>query len=176
MPSVPSVPAQLGVFLAAMLLSGRHWIITFCIGGMILMAINLGQRAEGDEISAYSVFNKDGRALPGQFNAGHIERALRHTAPGADPDARAKARQREEALRKQEEEDLRLAMDQSVRDEEERLRRRRGKRHKARPTTRGRAGSGERGEARSATLSRRTRGSPRAMRHARPTRVDPSDL
>ena len=50
----------------------------FAIGTLIwLMVSSLGERRAGDA-SAYSVFNRDFRALPGQLRAEDFERELLH--------------------------------------------------------------------------------------------------
>ena len=50
----------------------------FTIASLIwLMIANLGERRAGDA-SAYTVFNRDFRALPGQLRAEDFERELLH--------------------------------------------------------------------------------------------------
>ncbi|KAK9716233.1 hypothetical protein RND81_06G219800 [Saponaria officinalis] len=52
---------------------GRLFIIAT---GFALIFMNLGRRKQG-ELSAYSIFNKDFRELPGTFNADRIDRDIR---------------------------------------------------------------------------------------------------
>ncbi|KAL9246919.1 hypothetical protein vseg_020397 [Gypsophila vaccaria] len=52
---------------------GRLYIIAT---GFALIFMNLGRRRAG-ELSAYSIFNKDFRELPGTFNADRIDRDIR---------------------------------------------------------------------------------------------------
>lgn len=65
------------------------------ITGLLIIFLNLGKRKEG-ELSAYSVFNKDGKKLAGEFDTNQIERNLRGGA------ARIKDEEPEEEDKKEE--------------------------------------------------------------------------
>ena len=53
---------------------GHPFIITSLI---VLLLNNLGEKKAGD-VSAYTVFNADMRALPGQLRMEDLEREMRH--------------------------------------------------------------------------------------------------
>jgi hypothetical protein len=60
-------------YLAIQIEFGVVYFIMLCF---YVVYSNLGERREGD-MSAYSVFNKNMAALPGNFSAGDFDRSLR---------------------------------------------------------------------------------------------------
>lgn len=62
--------------LAARYASGTLYVL---VTVFLLMICNLGTRREGDA-SAYSLFNDNAQALPGQMGAEHIDNAIRGAA------------------------------------------------------------------------------------------------
>lgn len=56
--------------------------VYFVVSVMVYLCRTLGEKKEG-QISAYSVFNKDGYAMPGSLNAEQFENEIRHKTPAA---------------------------------------------------------------------------------------------
>lgn len=76
------LPVVVGL-VAIQIVSIRHGygLPTFLVCVMVAIVI-LGTREKWDgEVSAYSVFNEDGRRLPGQFTAEQFDAQLRGHAP-----------------------------------------------------------------------------------------------
>jgi hypothetical protein len=56
-----------------------EWGLVFCILSLIVLVfLNLRTEESPDGVSAYSVFNRAGRALPGTFDARDVDAAIRN--------------------------------------------------------------------------------------------------
>ena len=56
----------------------------FILSSIIQMFTGGTREKWGGEVSAWSLFNRDGRVLPGTLNAAHIDSEIRHGAMGAN--------------------------------------------------------------------------------------------
>ena len=56
----------------------------FILSAIIQMFTGGTREKWGGEVSAWSLFNRDGRVLPGTLNAAHIDSEIRHGAMGAN--------------------------------------------------------------------------------------------
>ena len=92
---------------------GRWWGVYVCATALIGIWTVGTKRAKPGETSAYSIFNANGKALPGTLTPAQIESSLRHgTAP--QPDGGDIADDHDTDLAEQEEQDLQEALRRSM--------------------------------------------------------------